>query len=191
MQPEVTKFEFTGQHVYVGLDVARKGWAVCIYLEKGLHKRFVQPPDPEVLVDYLCRNFPGALYHSVYEAGYFGFWIHRELSRRGVESMVINPADVPTTEKERCTKTDRVDAAKLARSLANGEMTPIYVPDRDVQEDRTLIRTRMAFVHKQTRVKNQIKAMLRFYGYREPPDSGAAYWSRTYIRWLEALSFDQ
>ena len=58
--------------------------------------------------------------------------------------------------KERRTKTDRVDAAKLARSLANGELTPIYVPERAAREDRTLIRMRMEFVHKQTRTTNQI-----------------------------------
>jgi hypothetical protein len=36
--------------------------------------------------------------------------------------MVINPADVPTDGKERHTKTDRADAAKLAWALANGAL---------------------------------------------------------------------
>lgn len=191
MYTECTKVQFGGQHVYVGIDVAKKSWKVCIYLEQSYHKRFAQPPNPETLVDYLQRNFPGAIYHSVYEAGYFGFWIHRELTCLGVDSIVINPADVPTTDKERRTKTDQVDAAKLARSLANGELTSIYVPERVAQEDRTLIRMRMTFVRKQTRVKNQIKALLQFYGYRVPPDISERYWSRSYIRWLESLTFDQ
>lgn len=190
MHSECTKVLFTGQHVYVGIDIAKKSWKVCIYLGKAYHKHFAQPPDPEVLVDYLHRNFPDATYHSVYEAGYFGFWIHGELTRLGVESMVINPADVPTTDKERRTKTDRVDANKLARALANGELTPIYVPERAFQEDRTLIRMRMAFVRKQTRTKNQIKSLLQFYGYRVPPDIPEHHWSRAYIRWLESLAFE-
>jgi transposase len=190
MHAECTKVQFTGQHVYLGMDIAKKSWKVCIYLGKVYHKHFAQPPDPEVLVDYLHRNFPGATYHSVYETGYFGFWIHRELIHLGVDSIVINPADVPTTDKERRTKTDRVDAAKLARALANGELTAIYVPERVLQEDRTLIRMRMAFVRKQTRAKNQIKALLQFYGYRVPPDITDRHWSRAYIRWLESLTFD-
>ena len=191
MHSECTKVQFIGQHVYVGIDVAKKSWKVSIYLGKAYHKHFAQPPNAEALVDYLRRNFPGATYHSVYEAGYFGFWIHRELTRLGVDSIVINPADVPTTDKERHTKTDRVDAAKLARALANGELTPIYVPERVVQEDRTLIRMRMAFVRKQTRTKNQIKALLQFYGYQVPPDIMNQHWSRAYIRWLESLTLDQ
>lgn len=191
MHPECTKVQFTGQHVCSGLDIAKKSWKVCIYVGGAYHKRFSQPPDPAVLVEYLHRNFPGATYHTVYEAGYFGFWIHRELVRLGVDSIVINPADVPTTDKERRTKTDRVDAAKLARALANGELTPIYVPERAVEEDRTLVRMRSAFVRKQTRTKNQIKALLQIYGYQLPQDLSDRYWSRAYIRWLESLTFEQ
>jgi hypothetical protein len=48
-----------------------------------------------------------------------------------------------------------LDAAKLASALANGELTPIYVPEQAVQEDRTLIRMRMTFVPKQARAKNR------------------------------------
>src|SRR5271169_4596860 len=191
MYSECTKVQFTGQHVFIGIDIAKKGWKVCIYLGGAYHKHFAQPPDPEVLVAYLHWNFPGAVYHSVYEAGYFGFWIHRELIRLGLDSIVINPADVPTTNKERRTKTDRVDAAKLARSLANGELTPIFVPERAAEEDRTLIRMRAGFVRKQTRTKNQIKALLQVYGYRLPQDITDRYWTRAYIRWLENLTFEQ
>jgi len=36
--------------------------------------------------------------------------------------MVVNPADVPTKDKEKATKTDPVDSRKLARSLRNGEL---------------------------------------------------------------------
>ena len=162
MQQEFTKVTFTGQDVFVGIDVGKKSWTVCVYVGQEYHKRFVQPPHPELLAEYLRRNFPGAVYHSVYEAGYFGFWIHKDLVRCGIDSMVINPADVPTTDKERCTKTDRIDSSKLARALANRELHPLYVPEEWVQEDRTLVRMRMAFVRKQTRCKAQIKALLQF-----------------------------
>jgi hypothetical protein len=57
----------------VGIDVAKKGWKISINLGQALHKSLSQPPDPGILVEYLHRNFPGAVYHSVYEAGYFGF----------------------------------------------------------------------------------------------------------------------
>ena len=40
--------------------------------------------------------------------------------------MVVNPADVPTKDKERDGKRDRVDCRKLARGLCNGEINGIY-----------------------------------------------------------------
>jgi len=191
MQSECTQVQFTGQHVHVGLDVAKGSWKACVFLGNAFHKRFAQPPDPKALVHYLHKNFPGAIYHSVYEAGYFGFWIHEALVELGVDSMVINPADVPTTDKERRTKTDRVDAAKLGRSLANGELHPIYIPERSTQEDRTLVRMRTSFVRKQTRCKNQIKALLQFYGIQQPEELPGQYWSRAYLRWLERITFQE
>lgn len=190
MQSEFTKVRFDGQHVYVGIDIAKKSWKVCIYLGQSYHKQLSQPPDPKVLVEHLERNFPGAVYHTVYEAGYFGFWIHRALTRLGVHSMVINPADVPTTDKQRHTKTDRVDAAKLAWALATGGLRAIYVPERIAEENRMLVRMRASFVCKQTRTKNQIKAHLRYYGEHVPDDITDRYWSRVYIRWLESRMFE-
>lgn len=65
MQPECTKVQFTGQHVYVGIDVATKSWKVCIYVGDAYHKRFSQPPEPDALVEYLHRNFPDATYLSL------------------------------------------------------------------------------------------------------------------------------
>jgi len=190
MRRQCTKVQFPGQHVYVGVDVAKRSWKVCIYLGQAYHKNFSQPPDPRALVEYLRRHFPGAVYHTVYEAGYFGFWIHRSLKGLGVDSMVIHAADVPTTDKQRRTKTDRIDAGKLAWALATGGLTAIYVPDRLAEEDRSLVRMRTMFVRKQTRTKNQIKSMLQYYGFQVPEDVDDRYWSRAYIRWIESLAFE-
>jgi transposase len=191
MQPQYTQAEFTGQHVYAGIDVALKNWKVAIFLDHTFHKRLSFPPDPVSVAQYLKRTFPGAQYHSVYEAGYFGFRPHEALVNHGVDNMVINPADVPSTDKERRTKNDPVDATKLARSLANGELRPIYIPEHIIQEDRALVRMRSTFVRKQTRCKNQIKAKLRYFNFPAPPeDIIEKYWSGAYIHWLGNISFE-
>jgi transposase len=190
MQSKYTQVQFAGQDVYAGIDVALKAWKVAIFLEQAFHKGLSVPADPEGLVRYLKRTFPGASYHTAYEAGYFGFWIHEALVRLGVHSMVVNPADVPTSDKERRTKTNRVDAFKLGRSLANGELRGVYVPERIALEDRTLVRMRSSFVRKQTRCKCQIKALLRFYNVQHSDDLIDRYWSRAYIQWLESLTLE-
>ncbi len=178
------RLDFTGQPIYVGMDVHKKSWSVSIHTEHFEHKTFTQPPEVEKLVHYLQRTFPGATYYSVYEAGFSGFWIHDRLQERGINCMVVNPADVPTKDKERAGKADKVDCRKLARNLRSGEIKGIYVPPRIKVEDRNLVRTRQSMVRKQTRCKNQIKAILFFYGIPIPEES---HWSRRFIAWIESI----
>jgi len=183
------RVDFTGQTIYIGMDVHRKSWTVSIFMELIEHKTFTQPPDVEVLVSYLRRHFPGARYRAVYEAGFCGFWIHDKLREQGIPCLVVNPADIPTRDKERARKGDRSDSRKLARGLRSGELEGIYIPPRATVEDRSLIRTRQAMVRKQTRCKNQIKSLLHFYGIPVPDVYG--HWSRNFIRSLEALRLER
>jgi transposase len=97
-------------------------------------------PDPDQLAKYLRTNFPGAEYHAVYEAGFSGFESCRRFQELGVNCIVINPADVPTSQKERIQKTDKADSRKLARSLRSGELSGIQLPDKQLEADRALVR---------------------------------------------------
>jgi transposase len=187
----VNKLDFTGQQIYVGMDVHKKSWSISIFTDQFEHKTFSQPPEVGVLVNYLKRNFPGAAYKSVYEAGFSGFWIHDRLQEQGVQCLVVNPADVPTKDKERAGKTDRVDCRKLARSLRSGEIDGIYVPTRPKAEDRSLIRTRHSMVKKQTRSKNQIKSILCFYGIHIPDELANSHWSKRFINWIESIRMER
>ena len=125
-----SKLDFSGQPIYIGLDVHKKNWSVSIFTQFGEYKTFSQPPKAETLVQYLEHHFPSAQYHSVYEAGYCGFWIHEQLTEKGIHNIVANPADIPTRDKERRNKRDRVDCRKLARGLRGKQIEGIYTPPR-------------------------------------------------------------
>jgi transposase len=187
----VNKLDFSGQSIYVGLDVHKKSWSVSIFSEHCEHRTFTQPPEVNKLVLYLKRNFPGADYHAVYEAGFSGFWAHDQLREQGVNCIVTNPADVPTTNKERVAKRDPTDCRKLARNLRSGDLKGIYVPSRSMLEDRSLIRTRQSMVRKQTRCKNQIKSLLFFYGINLPEEIVHSSWSQKFLRWLENFQMER
>jgi transposase len=182
--------DFTGQNIYVGMDVHKKSWTVSIFSEHHEHKTFTQPPNAESLVGYLKRTFPGATYHAVYEAGFCGYWIHDSLHQQGVDSMVVNPADVPTTDKQRRGKNDKIDSRKLGKNLRSHDLQPIYIPGSMQREDRSLLRTRYGMVRKQTRCKNQITSLLAFYGVFLPPEMETKRWSRRFISWLESVQFE-
>ncbi|RPH76127.1 MAG: IS110 family transposase [Planctomycetaceae bacterium] len=182
--------DFTGQNIYVGMDVHKKSWTVSIFSEHHEHKTFTQPPNAQSLVGYLKRTFPGATYHAVYEAGFCGYWIYDSLHQQGVDSMVVNPADVPTTDKQRRGKNDKIDSRKLGKNLRSHDLQPIYIPCTMQREDRSLVRTRHGMVCKQTRCKNQITSLLAFYGVFLPPEMETKRWSRRFINWLESIQLE-
>ena len=190
---KIIKLSFEGQQIYVGMDVHKNSWSISIFTDAFEHKTFTQPPEVGTLVNYLKRNFPSALYKAVYEAGYSGFWIHDRLQEHGIQCLVVNPADVPTKDKERTrNKTHQVDCRKLARSSRSGEIEGIYVPSRPKVEDRSLIRTRHGMVKKQkTRCKNQIKSILQFYGIQMPEELANSTWSKRFITWIEDIRMER
>jgi len=193
MQTQIRNLDFTGQNIYAGIDVHKKSWKVSVYSEELYHKTFNQPPKPEVLHHYLEKHFPKGTYYSVYEAGFCGFWIHDQLQSLGVNNIVVNPADVPTTDKEKKRKTDKVDSNKLARHLRSGDLDPIYTHKRNVLEDRQLLRTRSMLVKELTRYKNRVKSDLHFFGIEIPEElnKNRSYWSKRFLKWLSSLEFQQ
>lgn len=184
------KLDFKGQNIYIGIDVHLKSWSVSVLSEHSVLKRFSQSPSPESLHKFLTTHYPGADYHSVYEAGFSGFWIHEKLVTLGINNIVVNPADVPTMSKEKLRKTDAVDCGKLARELRSGTLKGIYVPDIATLEMRSLIRLRNRIVKDTTREKNRIKSFLRFHGI-DIPEEFTRYpvgnWSKRFLAWLREV----
>lgn len=184
------KLDFKGQNIYVGIDVHLKSWSVTVLSEHSVLKKFRQDPDADSLYKFLVTNYPEGTYHSVYEAGFCGFWIHSKLTNLGINNIVVNPADVPTMSKEKLRKTDSVDCGKLARELRSGTLKGIYVPGVETLEMRSLIRLRNSIVKDSTREKNRIKSLLRFHGV-EIPEQFTRYsignWSKRFLKWLESV----
>jgi len=193
MQVQSNKLNFEGQNIYIGIDVHKKDWTVCIFSEHLEHKKFSQPPTAEALKTYLDRNFPGAKYFSVYEAGFCGFHAHRKLQSAGIENIVVNAADVPTTHKEKNNKTDKRDSRKLGRSLRGGDLEGIHIPTRKTQEDRSLVRMRYTVGKDLTRIKLRVKSQMDFYGIDHPEQfsSSGTHWSKRYMEWLKTIEMEE
>jgi transposase len=177
----------TGQHIYIGIDVHNNQWTIAVSADGMILRNLVINAEPEDLVKYLQREFPGLKYNSVYEAGYCGFWIHRKLKELGINNIVVNPADVPTRNKERRGKTDKVDCAKLARELSNNNLTGIYIPSPEEETFRSVVRYRAQLVKDQTRTKNRIKSFLRYYGIKFPINREMQHWSKRFIDYLRKI----
>ncbi len=182
-----TQLDFSGQKIFAGIDVHKNCWKVCLRSEYMELKTFSQNPSAQELSNHLRVNYPLASYHVVYEAGFCGFSYQREFTKEGIHCIIVHPADVPTTDKDKQRKSDTVDCRKLAKTLSEGGLTGIFVPDVEQQDDRGIIRVYQQMVKDQTRYKNRIKGWLHFQGILISKEVDS-YWSNNFLKWLKALS---
>jgi transposase len=180
--------DYSGQNIYAGLDTHLKSWKVSIIVGEISWKTFSQDPTPEVLKNYLAKNFPNGNYFSAYEASFSGFGAHRKLLEIGIKNIVVNPADIPTTDKDRRQKEDARDSRKIAKQLSQNNLTAIYVPDIEKEGDRNFIRYRKTITKEIARTKNRIKSHLYYFGIEIPEQfAGKKYWSKRFTQWLQEI----
>jgi transposase len=190
---KVTKKLFEGQSIFIGIDCHKKNWTVTILGEQHEYKTMSQNPDADILASYLRRNFPGAAYHAVYEAGFNGFYSCRRLKELGIDCKVVHAADVPTRHKEKIQKLDPVDSRKLARSLRSKEFEFIDVPEPIQEADRALVRQRFRLMKDVTRTKSRLRSLLFQFNISIPDRFTAGQtrnWSKVYINWLKELQLE-
>ena len=192
MHTKITETAFSGQKIFVGLDTHKKDFKVTVMVEDVFYKTFSAAPEAQKVVDYLHKNFPGGEYFTAYEASFSGFWLHRQLTALNVKNIVVNPADIPTTDKERRQKEDKRDSRKIAKELQVGQLKSIYIPTDKTLQERILIRTRESIVKEVRRTKQRIKSFLYFFGinFPQPFADQSKHWSNNFIKWLESISFE-
>lgn len=157
---KVKQLGFQGETIYCGVDVHKTNWKVNARMNDLEIASFSQNPDPSLLKRHFENKYPGAQLKVVYEAGFCGFGIQRSLTMMGVNCIVVNAADVPTADKDRKRKTDKRDARKLSVELAKGSLKAIYIPDKLMENARSLVRQRQRIVKDQSRCINRIKHLL-------------------------------
>src|SRR5271154_7616648 len=101
-----------------------------------------------------------------YEAGRDGFWIARELTERGIEVHVMQPASIPVERKGRRAKTDGIDVDMLLRTLLawlRGEprvCAMARVPSVEEEDARRPGRERDKLGRERVGLENQIQSLL-------------------------------
>src|SRR3979411_1388092 len=107
-----------------------------------------------------------------FEAGRDGFWLARWLRARDVEAYVIHPTSIAVSREHRRAKTERLDTDLLMRVFLGwlrGEKrhcSMVAIPTIEEEDARRPNRERGNLVTEQTRIVNQIKAILTRFGIR-------------------------
>lgn len=182
---KINQLCFDGETICIGLDAHKRNWKISGRIGGVDIGSFSQNPDASLLDKHFKKNYPGANLRVVYEAGFCGFGTQRSLTAMGIECIVVNAADVPSSDKERKRKDDKRDARKLSRELSEGGLRGIYIPSIEMEHARSLVRQRYRLVQDQTRCKNRIKHLLMFSGIKV--DLEREYWSAKYIKALKEV----
>ncbi len=109
--------------------------------------------------------------HSCYEAGPFGYVLHRQLTELGVKNVVVQP--VCLDERHKQVKHDKYDARQLAvrldRYLAGNpdELATVRVPTPAQEQKRIESRQREQLKREVQRVAAQGRSLLLTQGHRE------------------------
>jgi len=158
---------------FVGLDVHAETIAVAVAEVDGEVRSLGIIPNRAESIGRLMRKLgkPEQL-RVCYEAGPTGYVLYWQLSELGVKCEVVAPTLVPVKAGDRV-KTDRRDAAKLARCYRSGDLSAVWVPDAAHEALRDLVRARLAAKRDQLRARHRLSKFLLRHGRRAPEDTNS------------------
>ena len=180
------QYDYNGKDVYVGIDVHKKSYTVYCICNREKVKSWNMRTSPNDVIDQLQRFFSGARIHTVYEAGFSGYALHRALEKAGIKNLVVNPGSIEVASRDKV-KTDKRDAKKLAEQLSDNRLSSIYIPGEQEELLRLLTRLRATFVKDRGRVACRIKSKLFQFGY----DAGLIDDRTISIEWVKNLKREE
>jgi transposase len=144
---------------FVGFDLHKRYITACaLDGSGGLLAEVRQLATPiEAVADWLAA-LPAPVAVAM-EATLYWEWLVGQLQQRGYEVRVAHAYQVKLIWQAR-SKTDPVDARKLAELLRTNLLPAIWVPDLETRRRRQLLRGRAFLVRERTRVKNRIHGHL-------------------------------
>jgi transposase len=174
----------THHTLFVGLDVHKDSIAVAYAPEdRCAEVTFLGPIGTrQADIDKLVRKLQSKTSRLLfaYEAGPCGYVLHRYLTRKKLDCLVVAPSLIPRKAGDRV-KTDRRDALQLARLLRSGDLTPVHVPSVEDEAIRDLCRAREDAVCTLKAARLRLKSFLLRLGLNY---SGKANWNDAHLRYL-------
>lgn len=166
------KNETKAEVIKLGVDVHKKHYVVVRQLDEGS----LQSPQkftPEQFLSWAKKQTTFAKRVACcYEAGCFGYGLHRKLLSLGVDNFVVRPRN--WDEYGARVKTDKRDARELCshldRFLAGNRdaLCIVRVPSEEEEQKRSLSRQRDTLAREKQRLQNWGTSTARYYGIELP-----------------------
>jgi len=149
---------------YVGLDVSLKLTAVCIVDRIGAIKREAMlPSDPETIAAFIKGHATNVV-RIGFESGATSTWLWTELDRMGLPVVCIDARHAKAALKMQINKSDRNDAAGIARIMQTGWYREVRIKALDSHAIKALLVSRALLVKIKRDLENQIRGLLKNLG---------------------------
>jgi transposase len=149
---------------YVGLDVSLKQTSICVVNESGsILCEGVVESDPEAIAAFLNSKAPGAARIGL-ETGPTSTWLWTELKRLDLPAICIDARHAKAVLKMQINKSDRNDAAGIARIMQTGWFKEVRVKHLDSHAVKALLVSRALLVKIKRDLENQIRGILKNVG---------------------------
>jgi transposase len=173
---------------HAGLDVHKERIVIATLKGQAREPTILDIPNDPKVIRRTFKRLAAEAYElrCCYEAGPCGYEVYRQLTAIGIDCEVIAPALIPVRAGDRV-KTDRRDAAKLARLYRAGELTTITVPTEDQEAVRDVVRARDDVRKDLTAARHRLGKVLLRHG-RIFQDG--TNWTLKFWTWLRKQQFD-
>lgn len=149
---------------YVGLDVSLRQTAVCVVDQAGkIMREGMIDSDPDAICNFI-RTAAANLARIGLETGATSTWLWTELKKRGLPVVCIDARHAKAALKMQINKSDRNDAAGIARIMQTGWYKEVRVKDLDSHAVRALLASRALLVELKRDLENQIRGLLKNFG---------------------------
>src|SRR6266480_1912113 len=146
----------TGRVVEADIDLCGEpGW---IIVQEG-----VVDSEPEAIAAFVRSKSPGAIRIGL-ETGPTATWLWTELKQLGLPVICIDARHAKAVLKMQINKSDRNDAAGIARIMQIGWFKEVRVKDLDSHSVRALLASRALLVKIKRDLENQIRGLLKNVG---------------------------
>ena len=150
---------------YIGLDVSLKQTSICVVNQLGsVVREGVVDSEPEAIAAFVRSKAPKVVRIGL-ETGPTATWLWTELKRLGLPVICIDARHAKAVLKMQINKSDRNDAAGIARIMQTGWFKEVRVKDLDSHSVRALLASRALLV--------KIKRDLREPDPRSPQEPGS------------------
>jgi transposase len=149
---------------FVGLDVSLKLTAICVVDRAGsVIREGVVDSAPETIAEFVTSNAPNVVRIGL-EAGPTATWLWTELKQLGLPVICIDARHAKAVLKMQINKSDRNDAAGIARIMQTGWFKEVRVKDLDSHYIRALLASRALLVKIKRDLENQVRGLLKNLG---------------------------